>query len=72
MTSFTNLEEEQVQLMQFMPFPLQTRLSEHGGEFIEGSPWSTNVVVDGRLITGQNPQSATLMAEEVVKAIKAL
>lgn len=71
-TSFTNEEENQYQLMPFMPFPLQTKLSENGGEFVESSPWSTNVTVDGRLICGQNPQSATLMAEEVVKAVKAL
>ena len=71
-TSFTNMEEEQVQLMQFMPFALQTSLSENGGEFIEAGPWSCNAVVDGRVVTGQNPQSATKMAEEVVAAVKAL
>ena len=71
-TSFTNIEEEQVQLMPFMPFALQTKLSENGGEFVEGSPWSCNTAVDGRVITGQNPQSATAMAEEVVKVVKTI
>lgn len=71
-TSFTNLEEEQVELMAQMPFPLQTRLAEHGAEFVEATPWSANIATSncGRIITGQNPQSANGMAEAVIKAVK--
>ena len=71
-TSFTNEEEDQVQLSPFMPFMLETKLRENGGEFVAGSPWSQNVAEAGRVITGQNPQSGGAMAEAVVKAVKSL
>ena len=34
--------------------------------------WDDFNVVDGRIITGQNPQSATSTAKEVVKAFEGL
>ena len=38
------------------------------GRTLEGLP--AKVVVDGNLITGQNPQSAKAVAEELVKRLK--
>lgn len=70
--AFTNEEEKLVALEDVVPFLLQTRLEELGGEHVYGKPWSNNVVVDERLITGQNPQSAHKLGEEVVKELKKL
>ena len=38
---------------------------------VQGADWSPYVVTDGRLVTGQNPQSSEKMALEVVKLVKA-
>ena len=35
-------------------------------------PWDAFTIVDGRLVTGVNPQSATKTAEEAVKAFEKL
>ncbi len=68
-TGFTNEEEEIVKLTNEMPFLLETKLKERGASFNGASPWSENVVVDNRLITGQNPASASKLGEEVVKLL---
>jgi putative intracellular protease/amidase len=56
--AFTNGEEEEVQSTNVVPFLLATKLNERGAHHQDSPNWSDKVVVDGRLITGQNPQSA--------------
>ena len=34
------------------------------------APWQAKLVVDGRLITGQNPASGTAVGEAIVAALK--
>lgn len=68
-TAFTNSEENAIKLMEAMPFPLETKLVENGAKFSYVKDWGCNVVISGRIITGQNPASATKMAEEVVKKL---
>ncbi|CAG2223417.1 unnamed protein product [Mytilus edulis] len=68
-TSFTNEEEDGVQLTPVMPFPLETKLKELGGTFVAADMWKPNVQVDGRLITGQNPASATPVGEALAKLL---
>ena len=70
--AFTNEEEKLVGLEEVVPFLLQTRLEELGGKHVYGKPWSENVVVDNRLITGQNPRSAHRLGELVVESLKKL
>jgi putative intracellular protease/amidase len=61
--AFTNAEEEEVQATHIVPFLLADRLKERGA-FHQNTPnWSDNVVVDGSLITGQNPQSASSLGK---------
>lgn len=58
LAAFTDGEEEEVQATHIVPFLLASTLNKRGA-FHQNTPnWSDNVVVDGRLITGQNPQSA--------------
>jgi len=71
-TCFTNAEEHAVQLMEWMPFELETKLTSHRAQFVDGGMWQENVVEDGCIITGQNPQSANKLAEAVVAKIIAL
>ncbi len=66
-TCFTNKEEKIVKHEEDVPFLLETRIRELGARFEDASPWAEHVCVDEKLITGQNPQSALLLAEEVVR-----
>lgn len=68
--SFTNAEEIANGTAQYMPFMLQTALEEKGATFNCGAPWSDHVVVDGRLITGQNPISALSLGKALLKALE--
>lgn len=68
-TAFTDEEERETTLDKYMPFLLETRLRELGAEFIAADNWSDHMKVDGKLITGQNPQSTISVAKEVVKQL---
>lgn len=69
--AFTNGEEEEVQSTQVVPFLLASALNERGAQHQNAANWSNNVVVDGRLITGQNPQSAASLGEMLRDALLA-
>ncbi len=69
-TCFTNKEEYIVKKDELVPFLLETKIRELGAKFEDAAPWSEHVCVDKNLITGQNPQSALLIAEKVVEALK--
>ena len=69
LTSFTDSEEREMGLQDKVPFLLQSKLDELGASFEEAPNWSDHVVVDGNLITGQNPQSAESVALEIVKIL---
>jgi putative intracellular protease/amidase len=69
-TGFTNTEEEEVQLTQVVPFLLEDELKRLGGQFQKAPNWQSFVVVDGRLITGQNPASSTAAAEALLKLLE--
>ena len=66
-TCFTNEEEGIVKLKELVPFLLETRIRELGGNFISKKPWSEHVEVDGNLITGQNQNSALLISEKILE-----
>ena len=70
LTGFTNSEEDDAQGTAIVPFLLADKLTEHGAKHHAAANWSNNVVVDGRLVTGQNPASAASVGDEVVKLIK--
>ena len=53
--AFTNEEEAALGTTEIVPFLLQDKLIERGAIHIHGEAWKENVVVDGRLVTGQNP-----------------
>ncbi len=69
-TGFTNTEEAAVALTKVVPFLVEDMLVENGGIYSKGADWSPYAVEDGLLITGQNPASAELVAELLVKKLK--
>ena len=70
-TGFTNTEEAAVELTDIVPFLVEDELKAKGGDFSRGDDWASYVVVDGLLITGQNPGSSAAAAEALLKTMKA-
>lgn len=70
LTAFTNKEEEEMGLASDMPYLLQSKLAELGAGFVEAAPFTDHVVTDGKLVTGQNPQSAESTAAAVIKLLE--
>jgi putative intracellular protease/amidase len=68
-TGFTNTEEAAVGLTDVVPFLLEDMLKSNGGHYEKGADWASFVVVDGTLITGQNPASSKEAAEELLKLL---
>ena len=68
-TGFTNSEEEWVGLTKVVPFLIEDMLKANGGLFEKGPDWYSYVVVDGKLVTGQNPASSEAAAKELIKLI---
>src|SRR5260370_40142542 len=54
-TGFANSEEAAIGLTQVVPFLVEDMLKENGGIYSKAADWHPHVVVDGNLITGQNP-----------------
>ena len=61
-TGFTRGEDAKDSLFAHMPFSLQDRMEAEGAGFVEGPSQAVHVETDGRLVTGQNPASATATA----------
>ncbi|HEY3881969.1 MAG TPA: hypothetical protein VGM12_25545 [Trebonia sp.] len=67
---FTNEEEEAVGLASTTQWLLETELKEKVGvEFSRGPIWEPYMVEDRNLITGQNPHSAEILAERLLKIL---
>lgn len=69
MTVFTNGEELSGGTRENTPWFVETALREQGAVVKLGPDWSSFVVHDGNLITGQNPQSSHAVATAVVNAL---
>jgi putative intracellular protease/amidase len=70
LTVFTDDEERQGGLGDRVPYLVESRLRELGAVIASGAAWSSTVVRDGNLITGQNPQSSADTAREVVDSLR--
>ncbi len=70
--SFTNEEEQAVQLDQIVPFLLETRLKELGAIHVSVKNFAAHVEVDDRIVTGQNPASAERVGRALVEVLNRL
>ena len=68
-TGFSNSEEEAVGLTEVVPFLVEDMLKLNGGKYSRAADWQAHVVVDGDLITGQNPASSEAVAHAVLKKV---
>lgn len=69
-TGFTNSEEAAVGLTEVVPFLLEDKLKERGGQYDKDEDFAPYVLVDGKLVTGQNPASSAPAAEELLKLLR--
>lgn len=69
-TGFTNEEEKIAGLDKLVPFAVESKLRELGADFVSTNPWGDYVVVDGNLITGQNPQSSDSFSKTILKSLE--
>jgi putative intracellular protease/amidase len=68
-TGFTNGEEAEVQLTKVVPFLVEDELMRLGAIFEKMRDWQPFSIVDGRLVTGQNPASSTSAAQKLLKLV---
>jgi putative intracellular protease/amidase len=67
---FTNSEEEAVKLTKVVPFLVEDELKRLGGLYEKVDDWKSFTVVDGRLVTGQNPASSEATANALLDVLK--
>ncbi|MFF3946943.1 type 1 glutamine amidotransferase domain-containing protein [Streptomyces sp. NPDC001902] len=68
-TAFTNEEEDAVGLAKRARWLVESELIDMGVDFTKGEMWKPYTVVDRNLFTGQNPASAAVLAERLLKAL---
>lgn len=71
-TGFSNSEEAAVELTDVVPYLLEDELVAMGGLYQKIEDWHPLAVVDGLIITGQNPGSSTAVAEALLKSVNSL
>ncbi|WP_373513616.1 type 1 glutamine amidotransferase domain-containing protein [Persicitalea sp.] len=70
LTAFSNMEETLSSMVSEVPFSLEDRLREHGAHFTKTRiPFTQNIEMDERLVTGQNPASAKKIARKLVEEL---
>jgi len=70
--SFTDDEERADGNDEIVPFLLESTLIERGANHTKAPNFQEHVVVDGRLVTGQNPASAALVGRQLVSVLAKL
>ncbi|MBO3751754.1 type 1 glutamine amidotransferase domain-containing protein [Streptosporangiaceae bacterium NEAU-GS5] len=68
-TAFTNEEEHAVGLGPRARWLLEDELVNLGVDFTKGEMWQPYTVIDRNLFTGQNPASAAVLAEQLIKIL---
>lgn len=69
LTAFTNQEELAGGLGENAPWFVETALVDGGASVEAGDPWTSHVVRDRNLISGQNPQSSVAVVAALVSAL---
>jgi len=70
-TGFTNGEEAAVNLTHVVPFLVEDELKKVGGLYEKRGNWAPFAIVDGRIVTGQNPASSTAAARALIELLAA-
>lgn len=68
-TGPTNNEEKNLNVEKCLPYLIEDRLRECGANFVSSDPFKPFVVVDDRLITGQNSKSISNWLDNIIDLI---
>jgi putative intracellular protease/amidase len=68
-SAFTDREEAQTTLDKHLPFLLESKIRDLGAIYVAAPEWSSHVEVDGKLITGQNPQSTMVVTNAIIEQL---
>lgn len=71
MTGLSNVEERLNPFAWKAPWLLETRLKQEGADYSSGLPLRPHIVRDRNLWTGQNPQSSTRLAQQLIRDLTA-
>lgn len=69
-TGFSDTEEAAAGLTDVVPFSVEDMLKFKGGKYSKAADWQAHVMIDGLLITGQNPASSAPTAEALLKLLQ--
>jgi len=67
LTCYSDREEREKGFEKMLPFSVEQKLREHGARVENEKPFHENVVVEERLITGQNSQSAHMFVHKLLE-----
>ncbi|GAB4073713.1 hypothetical protein GCM10028778_12160 [Barrientosiimonas marina] len=67
--AFTNLEERDTTLDNYVPFLLESKIRDLGAIYVAAPNWTSHVEKDGNLVTGQNPQSTLAVTQSFIKLL---
>ena len=70
-TGFANSEEAAIGLTHVVPLLVEDMLKENGGIYSKAADWQPHVIVDGNLITDQNPASVQGGGRAVLQGLAA-
>ncbi|WP_343574187.1 type 1 glutamine amidotransferase domain-containing protein [Mycobacterium sp.] len=71
LTGFAWSEEVLARVSKLVPYNVEAEMKKRGARYGKGLiPFASHVVVDGRLVTGQNPGSAKATAKKVVAVLE--
>ena len=70
LTGFSWAEEIAAMVSKLVPYNVEEEIQKRGAKYSKNIvPFTSNVVVDGRLVTGQNPTSAKATATKVAELV---
>jgi putative intracellular protease/amidase len=70
LTAYSNSEEQLGGLSSTIPFLLESELVSLGASYSKGLNFESHMVIDGNIITGQNPASAKEVAKNLLLQLK--
>lgn len=63
-------ENKEAAYYQEFPFSIQEKIESRDGDFVYAEEWDAqHYIIDGRLATGQDPSSAKVLAQQIVKML---
>ncbi len=71
-TGFTDMEEKLNRTNKQVPYSTEQELKKRGANFVKKRFFSEHAILDGRVITGQNPQSPKAVAKLLIGELNKL